>query len=149
MKWLFAPLIIALALASPALAQGKSKDKPGKGPKHQQEETSVLEDVMDDVLGDDDDDDGHGKNKNKHKQGDDDDGIMGGVKDIIFGPDDEKTIGDYYSKNRVNVDALPPGIAMNLQRGKPLPPGIAKKNLPGDLQSQLPDIFGHRRILAV
>ncbi len=33
---------------------------------------------------------------------------------------------------------LPPGIAKNLQRGKPLPPGIAKKYLPGDLQGKLP-----------
>ena len=33
---------------------------------------------------------------------------------------------------------LPPGIAKNLQRGKPLPPGIAKQALPAALVSQLP-----------
>ena len=37
-----------------------------------------------------------------------------------------------------NPDALPPGIRMNLARGKPLPPGIAKKQVPGDLLSRLP-----------
>jgi hypothetical protein len=33
---------------------------------------------------------------------------------------------------------LPPGIAKNLQRGKPLPPGIARQHLPGDLYARLP-----------
>lgn len=33
---------------------------------------------------------------------------------------------------------LPPGIAKNLQRGKPLPPGIAKQHLPSELLIQLP-----------
>lgn len=39
---------------------------------------------------------------------------------------------------------LPPGIAMNLQRGKPLPPGIAKRyGLPGDLLGRLPRRDGY------
>jgi len=33
---------------------------------------------------------------------------------------------------------LPPGIAKNLQRGKPLPPGIAKQVLPNGLVALLP-----------
>ena len=33
---------------------------------------------------------------------------------------------------------LPPGIAKNLARGKPLPPGIAKQYLPSDLARRLP-----------
>lgn len=33
---------------------------------------------------------------------------------------------------------LPPGIAMNLQRGKPLPPGIAKQRLPETLTKTMP-----------
>ena len=33
---------------------------------------------------------------------------------------------------------LPPGIAKNLQRGKPLPPGIAKQALPSGLVTLLP-----------
>ena len=35
-------------------------------------------------------------------------------------------------------DGLPPGIAMKLERGGTLPPGIAKRDLPADLQSRLP-----------
>ena len=52
-------------------------------------------------------------------------------------------IRDYYSdagqgKSRGRKGGLPPGIAKNLQRGKPLPPGIAKQHLPHDLILRLP-----------
>lgn len=53
----------------------------------------------------------------------------------IFSSDDRKTINDFFEKNPSAF--LPPGIAMNLERGKPLPPGIAKKNLPKDLEDNL------------
>jgi hypothetical protein len=36
------------------------------------------------------------------------------------------------------VKGLPPGIAKNLQRGKPLPPGIAKQRLPETLTKAMP-----------
>jgi hypothetical protein len=39
---------------------------------------------------------------------------------------------------RGRKNSLPPGIAKNLQRGKPLPPGIAKQFLPQDLLVRLP-----------
>jgi hypothetical protein len=43
---------------------------------------------------------------------------------------------------------LPPGIARNLQRGKPLPPGIAKQVLPAGLIALLPPApKGHERIV--
>lgn len=51
-------------------------------------------------------------------------------------------IHDWYSQHPVgNVEALPPGIRMRLARGKPLPPGIAKKVTPAGLKSRirLPD----------
>ncbi len=40
------------------------------------------------------------------------------------------------------IDALPPGIRKNLARGKPLPPGIAKKMNP-DFARQLPHYQGY------
>jgi hypothetical protein len=44
--------------------------------------------------------------------------------------------------------ALPPGIARNLDRGKPLPPGIAKRALPGDLSRRLPPVRqGYERVI--
>jgi len=46
------------------------------------------------------------------------------------------------------LSALPPGIAKNLARGKPLPPGIAKQVLPTTLQSSLPPApDGYERII--
>ncbi len=46
------------------------------------------------------------------------------------------------------LSALPPGIAKNLARGKPLPPGIAKQVLPAALQSTLPPAAdGYERII--
>ena len=35
---------------------------------------------------------------------------------------------------------LPPGIVKNLQRGKPLPPGIAKQYVPRDVLQRLPPL---------
>ena len=44
--------------------------------------------------------------------------------------------------------ALPPGIARNLQRGKPLPPGIAKQALPTRLAQLLPTApRGYERVI--
>lgn len=39
--------------------------------------------------------------------------------------------------------SLPPGIAKNLERGKPLPPGIAKKMVPASMLGQLPSYPGY------
>ncbi len=45
---------------------------------------------------------------------------------------------------------MPPGIAKNMQRGKPLPPGIAKRYLPNDLILELPPLpSGYERIIVV
>jgi len=43
------------------------------------------------------------------------------------------------NKSKGKSKGLPPGIAMNLERGKSLPPGIAKRDLPQDLNYSLPD----------
>lgn len=81
---------------------------------------------------------GHG-NAGGHKQG-------GGNNDWHNGPSIDR--GDvlgilgghrsYWSPS----PALPPGIQKNLARGKPLPPGIAKK-LDGRLLGQLPHYDGY------
>lgn len=47
------------------------------------------------------------------------------------------------SNNYTGYGALPPGIRKNLGRGKPLPPGIAKKAVPGPLLAQLPKHPGY------
>ncbi len=43
----------------------------------------------------------------------------------------------YESRPPSGVEGLPPGIRRNLERGKALPPGIAKKASPPELQSAL------------
>ena len=58
-------------------------------------------------------------------------------------PADIRMIRAYYAdasrgNGRGRKRGLPPGIAKNLQRGKPLPPGIAKQYLPQDLLVRLP-----------
>jgi hypothetical protein len=45
---------------------------------------------------------------------------------------------DSRGNGRGRRGGLPPGIEKNLQRGKPLPPGIAKQRLPQDLLGRLP-----------
>lgn len=39
--------------------------------------------------------------------------------------------------------SLPPGIAKNVMRGKPLPPGIEKKTLPASMIGELPEYPGY------
>jgi hypothetical protein len=71
---------------------------------------------------------------------------------IKFTPTEIEIIRDYYEqgshKKKGGKGGLPPGIAKNLARGKPLPPGIAKQYLPGDLVRQLPPLpAGYERII--
>ncbi|GAA3534058.1 anti-virulence regulator CigR family protein [Zobellella aerophila] len=47
-----------------------------------------------------------------------------------------------FDRHHHDYEALPPGIRMNLQRGKPLPPGIAKQFDP-HLHSRLPHYDGY------
>ncbi len=81
------------------------------------------------------------------------------LKDIVFSELEKQIIQNYYrdqdknkkgkgGKKRKGADkGLPPGIAKNLQRGKPLPPGIAMTRLPTDLAEKLPPPpEGHKRI---
>ena len=65
-----------------------------------------------------------------------------------FSNKDVLVIKKYYSANQFPVTTLPPGIAKNLLRGKPLPPGIAKVFLPSDLMSQLPAYPGYEYLVA-
>ena len=69
------------------------------------------------------------------------------VISVRFGAPEERIIRDYFQQNRVPVESLPPGIAKNLARGKPLPPGIEKKYAPDDLRRRLPDYAGYEVVI--
>ena len=79
--------------------------------------------------------------------------------EVVFSEDEIRTIRAYYEthgfesragkgKGKGGPQGLPPGIAKNLARGKPLPPGLAKESLPYDLQRQLPPLpRGYERVI--
>ena len=105
---------LALAMAQPAFAESKHKNKgKHKGP-------AVERDAGDILL--------HGA-------------ITAAEVTIIY---------DFIRHHGVQPfgppQGLPPGIAKNLARGKPLPPGIAKRYLPHGLLGQLPARPGYEWI---
>lgn len=76
------------------------------------------------------------------------------LEEIVFSAVEKQIIRDYYrehggkQKGKGKPKGLPPGIVKNLQRGKPLPPGIAKQRLPDALNAKLPPPpKGHERIV--
>ena len=80
---------------------------------------------------------------------------------VVFSDDEIRIIRAYYHDHVITQDhavtqghkgkkshGLPPGIVKNLQRGKPLPPGIAKQYLPQGLHEVLPaPPSGYERII--
>ncbi len=148
--------LIALCLLTMALAfssaDAQPKGNPGKGPKKdvpavQNNNSSVVDDLADTFFGDDN---GNGqkaskaknKGRNNNRQGGAD-----GLPGILFGDNERNIISNYFRRNNVATSSLPPGIAKNLARGKPMPPGIAKRDLPNGLTSQLPIRDGWNRFL--
>lgn len=74
--------------------------------------------------------------------------------EVRFSETEISVIRDYYREHSAKQSRgkkdknLPPGIARNLQRGKPLPPGIAKQVLPPALATRLPKTpDGYERII--
>lgn len=64
---------------------------------------------------------------------------------VVIGAVERALIREYFQDHPAMVgggDNLPPGIRKNLARGKPMPPGIAKK-MPGDLYARLPPRPGY------
>ncbi len=70
--------------------------------------------------------------------------------DVVFSEIEKRLIREYYADGGHGAvpDNLPPGIRKRLARGKGLPPGIAKKYLPSDLEGRLPPRAGvERRVI--
>jgi hypothetical protein len=73
---------------------------------------------------------------------------------VEFSSTERQIIVEFFATHHHEAEALPPGIAQNLARGKRLPPGIAKRPIPSGLQAQLStrvgvevSIFGDRIVL--
>lgn len=65
----------------------------------------------------------------------------------------KRELTSYYERAGAKPKDLPPGIARNLQRGKPLPPGIERTRVPDGLAAKLPKrpgeewaMFGNRLV---
>lgn len=105
-------VVAAMAIATAGIGHAKNDNAKNKGNKHkaQQTEERLEDEIIDEVL------------------------------DGIFGENDREIIERYVKDRGVKTKRLPPGIAKNLERGKPLPPGIAKRGLPTDLEGRLPKL---------
>jgi hypothetical protein len=57
---------------------------------------------------------------------------------VIFKAADRPKFQSYFTTHKFVAEPLPPGIAMNVARGKPLPPGISTRVLPADLLVYVP-----------
>ena len=76
---------------------------------------------------------GHGKNKDNR----DSDGSVS-VTLSTAGISISTARGYAVQAGATGYGSLPPGIRKNLARGKPMPPGIAKKMVPGAMLARLP-----------
>ncbi|PPE75564.1 hypothetical protein C3942_01330 [Solimonas fluminis] len=81
---------------------------------------------------------GHGKHERKDKSAGHGDGPLVSVS-ISSG--DARRIATRH--NITGYEGLPPGIRKNLARGKPLPPGLAKKAVPPAVLAELPAYDGY------
>ena len=83
---------------------------------------------------------GNGNGGGGRKHGGDNVGVSAEVTlaGVTLSAELSTQIRDFYAARPAsNVESLPPGIRRNLARGKPLPPGIAKKSAPPELTSHV------------
>ena len=82
---------------------------------------------------------GRGRGGRGNGGGNDDGGVtVEFTAEFSFSLGDREQIQAYYASNPTpGLEALPPGIRKNLARGKPIPPGIAKRFPPDALRSSL------------
>lgn len=59
--------------------------------------------------------------------------------EVIFKASDRPKFQQYFVTHKFVADPLPPGIAMNIARGKPLPGGINRRVMPADLRAYVPN----------
>lgn len=106
-----ASALLLTALAGSADAQGRGRGQDKDKGKAQSQGT------------------GQDKNKDKTKK----DAAANTQVVVVFRDTDRVTLREYFVTQRITAQPLPPGIAMNIARGKPLPPGIAKKVVPANV----------------
>jgi hypothetical protein len=108
--------LLALGISSASAKPGHGKGKSEKGNRPQQSQQSKGADKAAKEYA-----------KSDRKQDQD----FGRERIVRFGDGDRGSILSYFSNYRNNDGGLPPGLAKNLRRGKPLPPGWQAKVAPG------------------
>lgn len=112
-----------LASADPGRGRGHGHDRDDRGREHDRND---LADELGDALGA---------------------AAAITLASVVFSPRERDLIYDYFDVHSFEPRGLPPGIARNLARGKPLPPGIAKRYLPSPLLAQLPRRDGYEYLI--
>jgi hypothetical protein len=121
MRWL-AVLALALAMAAPAMAQGPGeKGKPAAEKGKEKEKGAEKAKEKGRAAGGD-----AAKEKAAEEAGE-------AAREAAA-----RELRGYHSRSGGRPAELPPGIAKNLQRGKPLPAGIQRSKVPEGLASKLP-----------
>lgn len=114
-------LVATQVYAKPGNSGGKDKDKGKGGAAHAQKANK-----------DKGPDRGGNKAANDRGKSAEKGGQRSPTAEIArFQDKDRKEILDYFGRYRTQGEGLPPGLAKNQQRGKPLPPGWQKKLVPG------------------
>jgi len=76
-------------------------------------------------------------------------GVNRSESSTVLSADMRSIIREYYSSRPASqVASLPPGIRRNLARGKPLPPGIAKRFAPSNLSQRVRMPLGYQLVEA-
>jgi hypothetical protein len=125
-------LLLALASCLPAAAASAQPEGRGGGPPNQR------------GGGPPDDRGRGGDGRGNGRGGDDRRESRGAASGAAFSDGERSVIVDFFRSNPTQAERLPPGIARNLERGKPLPPGIARRSLPSGLEGRLPTRDGGR-----
>ena len=112
-----ATAIALLGIAAAQAAPPEGKGRPDKGPHG-----------------------GHAQKADRDDRGGDGDGLRALVSVSISAGEARRYAEEL---NLVGYSSLPPGIRKNLGRGKPLPPGIAKRMAPQPLIERLPRYEGY------
>jgi Ni/Co efflux regulator RcnB len=119
---MLAALLIAALPASAAPPEGKGKGNPHKVQKQNKEARK---------------DHGPGVKHDRYREGDTAEALISAV--IGFDAARRLALDNRYT----GYSALPPGIRKNLARGKPIPPGIARRSVPGPMLAKLPRYPGY------
>lgn len=81
---------------------------------------------------------GRGQSKDKNKGKVSGPATPGAPVVVIFKSADRPKFQNYFVTHKFVAEPLPPGIAMNIARGKPWPGGVSSRVLPADLLVYVP-----------